>query len=413
MISTGREVRPLWMGRTTALLGILLLAVNLRTAVAALSPIIPRIAGDIPLDSVGLGFIGMLPPIAFAVSGLLAPLLAKRIGLESSLVLACVAMVAGPIIRAAADSYLVLVAGSIVALAGMGFGNILLPPAVKKYFPDRIGLVTTLYATLLSVSATIAPIVAEPLASIAGWRISVGVWAVLAFSALFPWFIVRIQHAGEKRRDADAGIVEQVQPALLGSIWRSRSAWAITMVFAVSSFGAYSAFAWLPSMLVDIADATPSEAGALLGLFAIMGLPAGLFIPLLAVRMRNISPLIHLGVGFMVVGYLGLLLLPTTATWVWVACAGLGPLVFPLCLVLINLRTHTHQASVALSGFVQSIGYAMGSLGPLLVGLLHDTTADWGAPLIFLAVISLIASGAAFVLAKPTYIEDELAAQTA
>ena len=50
------------------LLGIFFLAVNLRTAVAALSPIVPYISADIPLDSVGLGVLGMLPPIAFAVS---------------------------------------------------------------------------------------------------------------------------------------------------------------------------------------------------------------------------------------------------------------------------------------------------------------------------------------------------------
>lgn len=397
------------MGRTAALLGILLLSLNIRTAVAALSPIIPRIAEDIPLDSVGLGFIGMLPPIAFAISGLVAPLVARRIGLESALVLACAAMVAGPIIRAAADSYFVLVAGSIVTLAGMGFGNILLPPAVKKYFPDRVGLVTTMYATLLSISATIAPIIAEPVAGAAGWRVAVGVWGVLALSALLPWVIVRIQHAGDKRRDADAGIVEEVPAALVGKIWHSRTAWAITVVFAVSSFGAYSAFAWLPSMLVDVAGVSAAESGALLGLFAIMGLPAGLLIPVLAVKLRNISPLIHLGVVFLVVGYLGLLFFPTTATWVWVVCAGLGPLVFPLCLVLINLRTHTHQASVALSGFVQSIGYAVGSLGPLCVGLIHDSTGGWIVPLATLAVISLIASVAALVLAKPTFVEDELA----
>lgn len=413
MTTADAAARPLWRGRTVALLGILLLALNLRTAVAALSPIIPRIAEDIPLDSVGLGFIGMLPPIAFAVSGLVAPLVAKRIGLESALVLACVAMVAGPIVRAAADSYFVLVAGSILTLAGMGFGNILLPPAVKKYFPDRIGLVTTAYATLLSISATIAPLVAEPVAGAAGWRISVGVWAVLAFSALVPWFVVRLQHAGEKRRDADAGIIDEAPPALAGKIWRSRSAWAIAAVFAVSSFGAYASFAWLPSMLVQIAGVSAAEAGALLGLFAIMGLPAGLVIPLLAARMRNVSPLIHLGVGFLIVGYLGLLFFPTTATWLWVVCAGLGPLIFPLCLVLINLRTRTHEASAALSGFVQSLGYALGSLGPLLVGVIHDSTDGWAAPLIFLAVTSLVASVAALVLAKPRFVEDELSASAA
>ena len=404
-------IRPLWAGRTAAILGILLLALNLRTAVAALSPIIPRIAEDIPLDSLALGIVGMLPPIAFAVSGIVAPIVARRIGLETSLVLACVAMVIGPLLRAAADSYAVLIIGSVVALAGMGFGNILLPPAVKKYFPDRIGLITTLYATLLSISATVPPLIAEPLASATGWRVSVGVWAVLSLSALLPWIIVRIQHAGEKRRDAEAGIVAEAQPALIGRMWHSRTAWAITIAFAVSSLSAYAMFAWLPTMLVEIAGVTPAAAGALLALLSIMGLPAGVVIPILATRMRNVGLLVYLGVAFLVGGYLGLLLIPATATWLWVLLIGAGPLIFPLCLLLINLRTRSPQASVALSGFVQSIGYALGSLGPLVVAVIHQFTGSWMVPLIFLLATTLagIVSGA--ILSRPSFVEDEIGAR--
>ena len=82
--------------------------------------------------------------------------------------------------------------------------------------------------------------------------------------------------------------------------------------------------------------------------------------------MRNVGILVYAGVVFFIVGYLGLLLVPATATWLWVAFAGAGPLLFPLALVLINLRTRTHAGSVALSGFVQGIGYTIGAVGPLV-----------------------------------------------
>ncbi len=410
-VPMGVERRPLWAGRTLALLGILLVALNIRTAVAALSPIIPRIAEDIPINGVGIGFLGMLPPIAFAASGIAAPVVARRFGLENALILACVAMVAGPLLRALALDYLTLVVGSIVVLAGMGFGNILLPPIVKKYFPDRIGLVTTAYATLLSVSATIAPIIAEPVAAAAGWRTSVALWAVLAFTALVPWVGLRIERALHHRRDPYDTPVPEAQPELLGRMWHSRTAWAITLTFIVSSLSAYACFAWLPSILVDIAGTSALEAGALVGLFALMGLPAALVVPILAARMRNVGVLIHVGVALFVLGYGGLLIAPTTATWLWVALIGSGPLIFPLCLALINLRTRTPRASVALSGFVQSIGYAGGSLGPLVVGVIHTATDSWTPPLLFLLATSLAGSVAGIILAKPRFVEDEIAAR--
>ena len=162
-------VRPLWAGRAVAVLGIVLLAINLRTAVAVLSPILGLISDDIPLGSLGIGLLGMLAPLSFAVSGFVAPVVARRIGLESTTMLACVAMVVGPLVRAAAPSYAVLVLGSVVALAGMGFGNILLPPIIKKYFPDRVALLTAAYVTILSVSASVPPLIAAPFAEAAGW----------------------------------------------------------------------------------------------------------------------------------------------------------------------------------------------------------------------------------------------------
>ncbi len=402
--------RPLWAGRWLPLLGIILIALNLRTAVAALSPIIPRIAQDIPIDSVGLGFLGMLPPIAFAASGILAPVVARRVGLEMALVLACLAMVVGPVARAFAGNYAVLIIGSVIALAGMGFGNILLPPAVKKYFPDRIGVVTTAYATIMSVGAALAPVVAEPVAGAAGWRVSVGVWSVLAVTALIPWVFLLIERTAHHRRESDAGVVPEAPPELLGRMWHSRTAWAITLAFMVSALSAYAGFAWLPSILVDLAGVSAGEAGALVGLFAIMGLPAGLIVPLLAVRMRNVGLLIHAGAAAFVIGYLGLLFAPSVATALWVALIGLGSLMFPLCLVLINLRTRTPAASVALSGFVQSVGYAGGSLGPLVVGIIHAATLSWTLPLIFLIAVSLTGVIAGLVLARPAFVEDEIRA---
>ncbi len=403
--------RPLWAGRTAAILGILLIALNLRTAVAAISPIVTAVSADIPLGAVALGVLGTLPPVAFALSGLVAPLVSRRIGLEATLVLACVAMILGPLLRAVAGNYPVLLAGSVVALAGMGFGNIMLPPVIKKYFPDRIGQLTAAYATLMAISIAVPPLIATPVAAAAGWRVAVGCWALLAVAALLPWIVV-LAKARRAEGSETAGVVSVAgpRPELLGRMIHSRTAIALAIAFSVTAFNIYAFFAWLPELLRERAGATPAEAGALLALLGIMGLPLALVTPILATRVRNVGALVGVGVALFVAGYLGLLFVPTVVTWLWVVLVGLGAVIFPLCLALIGLRARSHDGAVALSGFVQAIGYASGAFGPLLLGILHDVSGGWTVPLLLVLGTSAVGIVPTVLLRRPSYVEDEIGA---
>jgi CP family cyanate transporter-like MFS transporter len=92
---------------------------------------------------------------------------------------------------------------------------------------------------------------------------------------------------------------------------------------------------------------------------------------------------------------------------VWVSLAGAGPLLFPLSLVLINLRTRTAAGSVALSGFTQGVGYIVGAIGPLVFGLLHEATDGWRIPVVFLlgTVCTILITGS--IVARPRSLEDD------
>ena len=397
--------RSLWAGRALALVGLVLVAFNLRTGVASLSPILTRLEQDIPLSAVEIGLLGMLPPLCYALFGIVTPLIARRFGLEGTLIAALVVMIAGLAGRGLAGSSLMLLAASTVLFAGVGVGNVLLPPLVKRYFPDRIALLTTIYVTLLSVSTFVPPLVAVPVADAAGWRVSIGMWAVVAALALVPWIALLVH----PRRQARAVLPEEAAPGLLLRAARSPLAWALAIVFAVAGFNAYAVFAWLPSILADTAGTSPAEAGALLSLYAAMGLPAGLLVPVNAARHGRVRTLVAVGVASLVAGYVGLLVAAAGATWLWVALIGTGPLFFPLALVLINLRSRTHSGAVALSGFVQSVGYLVVALGPLVVGLLHDATGGWTAPLWLLLLSSVPAAIGGLVVARKRYFEDEQA----
>lgn len=425
------EARPLWQGRALALVGIVLVAFSLRSAVASLSPVIDHIAADFPLSPVVVGLIGAAPPVCFAVFGLLTPLFERRFGLERVAIGAIALMTIGLMLRGFAVDSTSLLAATVVVFAGVGSGNVLLPPLVKKYFPDRLGVMMTLYSTMMAVSTFIPPLVAVPLADSFGWRVSLGLWGVFALLALLPWVTLLIRERAEPAsvpqpvdvvidptdgvddlRDSIAvatGPIATVpaSPRVFGRLWRIPLAWALALVFGTSSTMAYVAFAWLPTMLVDIGGVTPSTAGFLLSLFALLGLPCGMLVPILIVRFQATRPLFLVAVSSGLVGLGGLLLFPTVALPLWVSLYGITAIMFPLSLVLLSIRARTPESAVALSGFVQSIGYGIAAVFPLLIGLLHETTGGWQVPLMVVAGVLVASIPAGLIAGRRRTIEDE------
>jgi CP family cyanate transporter-like MFS transporter len=390
--------------------GIVLFAFSLRSAVASLSPLYDHIAVDFDVPAAVIGLIGTAPPVCYAVFGLLTPALERRFGLERLAVVAMVVVALGLIVRSLAPGAGLLLAGTALIFAAVGVGNILLPPLVKRYFPDRVGLMTTVFSTTMALATFLPPLVAVPVADASDWHVSLGLWAVFALVATVPWIGLAVRHAAaEKSRAAAASDddIEQPSPRAFGRMWRLPIAWALLVGFAVSSTLAYTAFAWLPTILVDIAGVTPAVAGVLLALFGFMGLPASLAVPLLVTRAGATRVLFGVAVGTGLAGIAGLLFAPTAAPWLWVALFGLAPLLFPMILVLLGLRTRTHEGAVALSGFVQSGGYAIAALFPVGIGLLHDATDSWTAPLIVLAAVVAAAIPAGVVAAQPHTVEDD------
>lgn len=400
--------RPLWQGRTLALVGIVLFAFSLRSAVASLSPLFDHIAADFELPAAVIGLIGTAPPVCYAIFGLLTPALERRFGLERLAVAAMAIVTVGLVARSLAPSSLLLLAGTAFVFAAVGVGNILLPPLVKRYFPDRVGLMTTVFSTTMAVATFVPPLVAVPVADAADWHVSLGLWAVFALVATIPWIGLATRRATfEKRRSEVDGQIERPNPRVFGRMWRLPIAWALLVGFTVSGVLAYVSFAWLPTILVDIAGVTPATAGALLALFGFMGLPASLAVPLLVTRAHATRALFGVAVGTGLTGIAGLLFFPTVAPWLWVALFGLAPLLFPLVLVLLGLRSRTHEGAVALSGFVQSGGYAIVALFPVGIGLLHDATDSWTGPLIVLACVVAAAVPAGVVAARRHTVEDD------
>jgi len=324
-------------------------------------------------------------------------------------------MIVGHLVRAAATDFTVLLLGTLVLLLGAGFGNVLLPAAVKKATPDRIGAMTAAYAMIMSIGAAVPPLVATPLAALADWRLSLGVWAVFVAVATGPWIVLAVRELrAHRKRRAEAALLDDVASTLAAAgarrraMLRSPTLWGIAVPFTVSSISAYAGYALLPPLLREIAGVGEAQAGALLAMIGFLGLPLAALGPVLAARLPTPTPLLIASTVLFGTAYTGLLLAPQAATLLWMIALGLGYITFPTCLALFALRSRTPAMASTVSGAVQTVGYSIAALAPLLLGALRDSTGSWSLSLAVLLVLSFANLIAVPLLARGGMVDDEL-----
>lgn len=388
-----------------AIATIALLALNLRTGVASLSPIVDFVRVDIPIDTLIVGIIGTTTPLAFAVSTTISKRPSERFGLERILTLTVLMIVLGHLLRALATNSELLVLGSALALLGMGMGNVLIPVMVRKYFPNRVGVVSSFYITITAISATASSTLAVPVAEEFGWRVSLGQWALLGLLTLVPILPLAMKQASVARRP-------DLTQSVTGThrIWRSRTAWSLAGMQSVTSIFGYVSFAWLPIILIELKGVDAFTAGALLGLFAILGLPGSLVAPILAAKVRTSQhAIVWFCVALGVIGPIGLVFSPTHLLWIWITFMGLAPSMFPLALTLYNLRSESRATVLAMSAFGQGVSYSIASLGVISVGLLHELTGSWAAGLYLMAGVAALGVLVGIQVMKNRTIDSELA----
>jgi MFS transporter, CP family, cyanate transporter len=362
-------------------IGMVLLATNLRPAAAAIGPLIDRIKSDTGLSATGAGALTTLPVLCFGALAPLAPALTRRMGERSTAALALVVLLIGTLVRLVPGlGFLFL--GTALAGAAIAVGNVLLPVLVRGNFPDRVGLLTSMYTTALVGFAALAAGVSVPVADAlgGGWRPGLGIWAVPAVIALVVW---APQLARRSPARADPGAPVTGARALL----RDPVAWALTLFFALQSAGFYTTLAWLPSVFHSHGLST-SYAGFLLSLSLLVGLLPALTVPSLAARSHNQRRLVIVFVAFIAAGWLGVILAPTSVPFVWVVMLGIGQnAMFPLALTLIVLRGGSLTNTSGLSTLVQTVGYLLAALAPLAIGAVHDISGSWTPALIVLLAL--------------------------
>jgi CP family cyanate transporter-like MFS transporter len=400
-----RAVGETRLQRALVVVGIIVLAFNLRPAAVSVGPVLDEVREGLGLNAGETGLLTALPVLSFAIFGALAPRFARAVGMHRVTLLALAALTAGLWLRSRADTPIVFLLLSFVSLAGMAVANVVLPSLVKLHFPDRVGLLTSLYSTFLALGLTSASVLTVPIAQHGSdggpidWRLGIGTWAATAAIAALPWFaLLRHDHK-------DTG---QPRHLRLAEVARTRLGWVMAGFFGLQSLQAYVIFGWFAKVYRD-AGFGASTAGLLLGVATGISIPLSFVIPSLTAKVRDQRVLLSAVMVFYPIGYLGLLIAPVEGAWVWAVAVGIGTCTFPFILTLIGLRARTPEGTAVLSGFTQSVGYLVSVVGPFGVGILHDATDGWTVPLWVLLGLCVPQYVLGLVASRPAYLEDELA----
>ena len=361
-------------------LGIVLLAANLRPALTGVAPLIGEIRADTGISNGTAGLLTTLPLLAFALLSPVAPRAARRFGMERTLLVGLFVLAAGILLRWV-EAVVALFLGTAILGAAIAIGNVLLPGLVKREFPERAGLMTSVYTTSLGISAALAAGVSVPLAKLdgIGWRGALAVWALPAFLACVAW----LPQLGREDRPTDAPSSPGIK-----DLWRSPLAWQVTLFMGLQSLAYYVTLTWLPEILQEDGMGA-ARAGWMLGLSQAVAVVAMFITPVIAGRRRSQRGVVAVAAGVSGAGALGLLVAGSAAGTLWVVLLGLGQgASFSLALTFFALRAPDHAHAAALSGMAQSVGYLLAAAGPFLFGVLRDATGTWKVPLASLLAIT-------------------------
>src|SRR5699024_2324696 len=250
--------------------------------------------------------------------------------------------------------------------------------------------VTSIYVAVLGIFAGLAAALAVPVAnmSASGWRLSLGVWAILTFCGLLFWLVraARTDNTADKR-SAQSAPTQRAAPRV--NLWRNRLALQLAVYMGVQSAVFYMSLTWLPTV-EQAFGVDPVATGVHMFVLQVVAVAGNLLAPVLMRIGRDQRVAAILPGVLMLIGLTGIFMWPALVV-LWVGVLGFGTGVsFVVALSLIAMRASSIAMASRLSSLVQSIGYAIAALGLYAAGVVQGVSAP--------AVLAVIACMAAAII---------------
>ncbi|MBF3894510.1 MFS transporter [Burkholderia pseudomallei] len=356
------------------LAAVILVGLNLRPALASIGPLLDTIQRASGLSDSAASLLTTLPILLMGALGLVAPWLARRVGVRAGVGLGVALIGLACAARVAAGAPAALLASALCAGLGIAAAQALLPAFIKTQFAARAGSVMGFYSTSIMGGAVFASVATPFAAHAIGWTCALAGWALPAAAAALLWPLATRATA----RPA------HVRPAARRA--HGARAWLLAAFFGLGT-GAYTlVLAWLPPYYVSLGW-SPEAAGGLLGGVTLAEVVAGLTVSALVSLFAGLIALIAAPLG---------LALPASL----LLGLGIGAL-FPLSLIVTLDHASSAAEAGALTGFVQGVGYLIAGLFPFVAGVIRQSVADLSPAWGFMAAVCIAMAAMAARFAPP------------
>lgn len=372
-----------------AFLALIFISLVLRPPLAAIGPLLQEIALSLNLNAAQQSLLTSIPVFCFGLGAFLSPWMMRRFGLNVSMLIVLFVLLISLVARVFFGFEPLLIGTIFVGLA-IAVANVLLPTLVRVDFPGRTSLMTSVYTTLLAISASGMAAVAVLLSdSLGSWQCVLLLTAIPAAFAIVFWL--------PRFKDAHIPIAAIVGKKQSQAVYRSPLAWSILGFFGIQSLGFYVLLGWLPTILID-SGVSAANAGGFLGLATAVGIPSGFALAPLISRLKKLSKLIAIASSLTALGYLilGILLVTDTVSispLMFAVCVLISvgqTATFPISLSLIATRANSQEQTTALSAFSQGWGYLISGLGTFAFGAIGAMLHSWSAVVFAIVILTVI-----------------------
>ncbi len=382
------------------LAAILLTALNLRIALASVSPLYGFIQEDFGVGRATAGLLVTLPVLCMALFAPLASVVGDRLG-RRAMILSSITLIGLATLLRVEGGPLTLFPSAIAVGVGIATIQALMPEVIKRNFPERSATMNGAYTASMALGATVAASAVVPITEAFGsWPASLSIWSVLVLPALLAWLPIRGAE-GERRGERGNGIR---LPLRVPRVWMAMA------FFAMTSLMYFSILSWISQIFEDEGLA-PASAALILSTFTGVQIFSAFAVPAIANRFPDRRPVIIAVIATTVAGLLLAALVPSFAPWMpWLCAAMLGAsqgALFPLALTLPLDNTRTPQMAGRLTSACFLAGYSVAAIGPSAIGAARDITGSFTTPLLILAGISALQILLSTRMTPDVHIEDE------
>ena len=373
--SAGRSV--------TVLLLFWLVGACLRITVLAVPPVVPLLHADLHLSETGIGWLSSLPPMLFAIAAVPGALLIARFGMLPALLTGLLLSAAGSAARGAFASTASLFIATIVMGAGISIVQTVMPPLVRAWFPQRIGLATSVYTNGLLMGEVIPVGLTIPLVLPLvhqSWRLDFVVWSVPVLAVML---LVKL---GARRPGASgmARAHQSIPQRRWWPDWHDPLIWRLGLILGSVNATYFVTNAFLPDLM--IAAGRPDLVSSALTAINVGQLPASFLMLPLAERLVK-QPWSYASTGLLATLCV-VAMLVTRGYWIvfWAGLLGFtGAVTLILALALPSILSAADDVHRTTAGMF-TISYSCAMVLSVIVGWLWDVTH---LPLVGFAPIAL------------------------